>query len=94
MTPEFDWDDDNVEHIARHGVSPEEAEQALADPDQVGQPASRGASGERRWSLLGETDAGRLLSVVFTRREGLTRVITARDADEGERRIYRRRRRR
>jgi uncharacterized DUF497 family protein len=25
----FDWDKANTEHIARHGVKPEEAEQAL-----------------------------------------------------------------
>lgn len=26
---ELDWDDDNIEHIARHGVSPDEVEQVF-----------------------------------------------------------------
>lgn len=29
---EFDWDEANVAHIARHGVRPWEAEEALTDP--------------------------------------------------------------
>jgi uncharacterized DUF497 family protein len=26
----FDWDEDNIDHIARHGVDVDEVEQALA----------------------------------------------------------------
>ena len=29
---EYDWDDDNVRHIARHYVEPYEAEEAVEDP--------------------------------------------------------------
>jgi len=32
----FDWDDGNVDHIAEHGVSPEEAEEAALDRRGVG----------------------------------------------------------
>jgi len=33
MLPVFDWNDENREHIAKHRVTPEEAEQAvLNDP--------------------------------------------------------------
>jgi hypothetical protein len=35
----FDWDDANEEHLARHGVTPEEAEEALTDPRRIGKPA-------------------------------------------------------
>jgi uncharacterized DUF497 family protein len=28
----FDWDDDNVEHVRRHGVEPEEVEEVLDSP--------------------------------------------------------------
>ena len=89
MTPEFDWDDDNVEHIARHGVSPEEAEEALLDPGRIVTPAPEFA-GEQRWTALGASEVGRVLAVVFTRRRGLTRVVTARDAIPREKRQYRR----
>ena len=36
---EFEWDEANEEHIARHGVTPEEAEEALTDPRRIGAPA-------------------------------------------------------
>jgi hypothetical protein len=29
---EYDWDDENVRHIARHDVEPYEAEEAVEDP--------------------------------------------------------------
>lgn len=85
----FDWDDGNVGHIARRRLAPDEVEEALLDPRRVGAPA-RNAAGERRWAALGATISGRVLLVVFTRRAGLVRVITARDADAAQRRRYRR----
>jgi uncharacterized DUF497 family protein len=87
---EFDWDDDNIEHIARHGVEPWEAEDAMLDPDRVGASA-RNVPGERRFAVVGATESGRVLFVVFTRRERGIRVITARDANDSEKRRYRRR---
>jgi len=38
--------------------------------------------------VLGQTNAGRLLSVVFTIRGALVRVISARDMSRNERRLY------
>lgn len=34
---EFDWDDDNIEHIARHGIEPWEAEEMkeIKSPDEI-----------------------------------------------------------
>ena len=88
---EFDWDDANVEHIARHGVTPDEVEEALLDRRGVPAPAYQ-LEDERRYGWTGATDAGRLLYVVYTVRHRLTRVITTRNANELERRSYRRRR--
>lgn len=65
----FDWDDANLDHIAEHGVEPEE--------------------GERRYAVLGSTEDGRRLFVVFTRRGSATRVISARDATDAEKQVYR-----
>jgi uncharacterized protein len=84
----FDWDEANVSHIAGHGIDPAEVEDALLDAMRIGASA-RNIAGERRWAVLGSTDAGRVLYVVFTRREGLVRVITARDADRAQKRRYR-----
>lgn len=38
----FDWDEGNIEHIARHGVEAREAEEAVLDPGRVPFPAHGG----------------------------------------------------
>ncbi|MCF6356545.1 MAG: BrnT family toxin [Draconibacterium sp.] len=43
---------------------------------------------ESRWYLLGRTDSEKLLFVVFTVRNKLIRVISARDMNKKERVIY------
>ena len=51
---EFDWDDANVGHVARHGVIPEEAEQViLNDPVDLGVEI---VEGEERYLNLGATE--------------------------------------
>jgi len=87
---EFDWDEANVAHIARHGVRPWEAEEALTDPLRLVLKVCS-QRGEERWAALGATEGGRVLFLVFTRRRGRVGVITARDATPGEKRRYRRR---
>lgn len=88
--PQFDWDDANESHIwQRHGVDPREAEESLTDLDLVVQRAP-GEYGEPRWRAIGSTETGRILFVVFTRRGRRMRVVTAREASEAERRLYRR----
>ena len=83
----FDWDEANAQHIAEHGISQEEAEEAVLDPQRV--PAAvYQVSTERRRGLLGATWAGRVLFLVFTRRVGRVRIVTARDASPREKRRY------
>ena len=84
----FEWDTINVDHIARHGVEPSEVETAC----RSGAVVLRGREG--RYLAYGRTEAGRLLFIVFHRRErGFVRVITARDITDRERRFYQQRRR-
>ena len=72
-----------------HDIEPQEAEDALADPGRA--PAEAySVQGERRRAVLGRTDSGRLLYVVYTPRHARLRVVTARDATDPERRRYRR----
>lgn len=85
----FEWDDANIEHIAWHGVEPWEAGEALLDAGRIG-TAAYNVRGETRWAILGATEAGRILFVVFTRRSGRIRVVTSRDAEGKEKRRYRR----
>ena len=83
---QFDWDNGNIDHIALHDVTPEEAEQVIEnDPIDAGAVLR---NGEMRTVNLGETDAGRVLVVVVTERGGMCRVVTARPADRKERAFY------
>lgn len=78
--PSFDWDDVNVHHLVRHGVTWAEFEQIirngpiLFDYDNV--------DGEDRWTGLGSTDNLRVLVVAFTIREGRIRAVTAFNASK------------
>lgn len=84
----FVWDDDNVGHIARHAVSPEEVEEVLAD-DPLRLRAAEG-----RYLAYGRTENGRRLFVVYVMKPGgRVRALTARTMTDRETRLYRRRRR-
>lgn len=87
---DFQWDDANIEHIALHGITPEEAEEAATDPRRVPTDAYTAANGERRRGLIGKTQDGRILTVIYTSRGGAFRVITAWDATINEKKSYRR----
>ncbi len=82
----FLWDAGNIDHIARHDILPEEAEQVLEnDPFDI---ARYFRNGEERLNQVGETDAGRVLVVVTTQRGEDTRVVTAHPADRDMRALY------
>jgi uncharacterized DUF497 family protein len=81
----FEWDDDNIFHIERHEFTPEEVEEVFAGNHKVRRTR------EARYIALGETLDGRLAFVVFRRLSGgRIRVITARDMEASERRLFRR----
>lgn len=86
----FQWDEANIEHIAEHGIEPEEAEQAFDDPDRVPARVYRTPT-ERRRTIIGASETGRILYVVYTMRQGMIRIVSAREAEERFRRQYRRR---
>lgn len=83
---EFQWDDANEEHIARHGVTPAEVEELFIARILV----RRGPMG--RYLVLGRSAAGRHLSAILEKLGGgWVRVNTARDMAPKERRLYARR---
>lgn len=86
----FDWDEWNAPKIwEKHGVSQAECEQVFFnEPVVVGEDAKH-SDAERRYYALGATDKGRGLFMVFTMRDDRIQVITARDMNRKERRIYR-----
>lgn len=83
----FQWDDANSsKNWTRHEVSQTEAEQVFLNRPVVVTNAH--ASHEARWVAFGYTDANRLLTVVFTARGPLLRVISARPMSRPERNRY------
>jgi len=86
----FDWDEWNTEKIwEKHQVSHAECEQVFFNqPFVVGEDIAHSQE-EKRFYVLGRTDPGRALFLVFTIRDELIRTITARDMSRNERKIYR-----
>ncbi|MGA3085664.1 MAG: BrnT family toxin [Thermodesulfobacteriota bacterium] len=85
----FEWDDHNTEKLrARHGVAPTECEQIFFNRPFVVGDDSKHSEKENRFFVLGKTDTGRLLFLVFTVRSNRIRVISARDTNRKEREIY------
>ncbi|OGR84128.1 MAG: hypothetical protein A2901_08905 [Elusimicrobia bacterium RIFCSPLOWO2_01_FULL_54_10] len=80
------WDDSNIEHIARHRVSPQEVEEAFSSKQKCFLKARKG-----RYLLYAQTLAGRLLIIVFDypTQHKATYVVTARDMDASEWKFFR-----
>lgn len=75
-------------NLTKHGVSFEEAASALLDPMALGFE-NHDAEGESRWILLGISSQARLLTVVYTLRDGgRIRLISARKATRNEAKQY------
>jgi uncharacterized DUF497 family protein len=86
----FQWDSGNFDKVwQRHRVTSAECEELFfSRPLIIGEDEAH-AEIEERLYALGQTEAERLLFVVFTIRGRLIRVISARDMSRRERAIYR-----
>jgi uncharacterized protein len=84
----FDWDDGNInKNWLKHKVLQEECEQVLVNSPRIFEDFKHSID-EKRMTAYGETDAGRRLTVVFTIRQLLIRVISARDQNSKEKKKY------
>lgn len=85
----FEWDVGNADkNWETHEVARGEAESIFFNRPLIVASDLAHSQRERRYAALGRTDEGRLLTVVFTVRATLVRVISARDMSRRERRIY------
>lgn len=89
---EPDWDEDNIEHIARHGVEPEEVEEIVYEdcyPSWIVR-ARRAGTREFRWTIFGQTCGGRYLIAVIAPYQSrqVWRAVTAREMERHTRRRY------
>jgi hypothetical protein len=81
------WDEETVNHIARHAVTPEEVEEVLFSKDY--RPVIlKGKDG--KYLAYGQTQNGRYLLVVWAIHYKRTGIITARDLTKKEKQFYRR----
>lgn len=84
------WDESNIEHIAWHRVECHEVEEAIR-----GNAWFKRGLGKKRYYAYGQTREGRYLFVVLDREyDNYFYVVTARDMDDSDKRLYRRGRRR
>ena len=85
---EFVWPQERVDHIARHGVLPEEVEEVCFGRPLVQRAQSEGENPV--YYVLGRTTAGRyLFCVVIQFPDGKGFPVTARPMTEKEIRRYR-----
>lgn len=85
----FEWDQGNSDkNWKRHQVSNGECEEAFFNLPLLVEPDPKHSQTENRYYILGQTNSGRRLFVVFTIRGDQIRVISARDMSRRERKIY------
>ena len=85
----FEWDEGNSEkNFLKHGVLPSECEQMFFNQPLVVTNDVTHSNREKPFFALGQTGAGRLLFIAFTLRGTLIRVISARDMNRKERKVY------
>lgn len=84
---QFIWPEDRIDHIARHGVTPEEVEEVCFGRSLVQRAKSQGDN--PLYYVLGQTDAGRyLFCVVILFPDGNGYPVTSRPMTEREKRRY------
>ena len=85
----FEWDEGNREKsLVKHKVSNEECEESFFDPSKKIQKDILHSKKEKRYVLIGKTNKGRRLYIVFTVRKDKVRVISARNLNKKEYKLY------
>jgi uncharacterized DUF497 family protein len=85
----FEWHSKKAErNLKDHGVSFQEAATAFEDPFAEFLPDLAHSVEEFRYNCFGSSTAGRLLIVSFTERGNEVRIISAREMEPKEKRIY------
>lgn len=84
------WLDEFVEKIeAKHGVLPGEVDELFTGKPKIRKMNKGRFRGEDVYRALGRTEAGRYLAAFFIhKRTGAALILSARDMDGKERRIY------
>jgi len=85
---EFDWDDiKNITNKQKHSIDFNDAKEVFKDENSKLAPDLRKDYGEERWKIIGKI-YGIIISVIYTERNNVTRIISARKASSKEREEY------
>lgn len=85
----FEWDKGNIDkNWLKHKLLHVECEQIFFNEPLILADDVKHSQKEKRWFVLGRTELNRYLLVVFTVRKNLIRVISARDMNKKERKVY------
>jgi len=86
---EFEWDTGNIDKsYVKHGITPNEAEEVFIDKSVGIEKDIKHQEIEDKYIAIGETLGEKLLFVIFTIRNNMLRVISARRANKKERGLY------
>jgi len=85
----FDWDEGNIDkNWIKHRISNSECEEVFFNLPLLLADDTEHSQDEKRYYVLGQTNARRFLFIAFTVRENKIRVISARDMNRKEERAY------
>lgn len=93
-TQSFEWDENkNQSNIQKHGLSFKEASAVFNDVNRLIIPDNRQDYGEIRINTIGEITLATqqpllIITLTYTDRNGITRIISARKASKKERYFY------
>ncbi len=85
----FEWDSGNKgKNFRRHDVTDEECEEVFFDHNKRISKDTLYSDKEKRYIIVGQTKKSRLLFIVFTIRKVKVRIISSRDLNKKEHKLY------
>ncbi len=85
----FDWDDGNRDkNFLKHKVTNHECEQVFFNEPLIILDDKKHSQAENRYAVFGRTDEDKKLTIIFTLRGKLIRIISARMMNKREREFY------
>lgn len=86
---EFIWDKGNIDkNLIKHRISNKEAEEVFFDSKKQEYPDPSHSKKEIRKIVVGKTKGGRILFLVYTLRKNKIRIISARNINRKEIKLY------
>ena len=84
--PKFEWDNaKNRSNQKKHGISFEDASDVFNDKDRI--QYLKAKDGERRYKTVGKAFEA-IITVIYTMRDLIVRIISARRSSKVERKAY------